>query len=174
MCQNRFIVMSDPHKESVSYIETRWKCFCRLLDLKELTYNVCPRVARFFLVQTYQNGKIYTKWPQTIPNCHKLYQMAAYVMFQMVINDQKFCQHFPFQGPPKFTQIGTFGLKINHLATLVWPRCKALPRQRWNRIWDESAKTFFWSKNESFLTIVRSSEKNDNAFRKARYTMYVD
>jgi hypothetical protein len=27
-------------------------------------------------------------------------------------------QHFPFQGPPKFTQIWIFGLKINHLATL--------------------------------------------------------
>jgi hypothetical protein len=32
----------------------------------------------------------------------------------MVIN-----QHFPFEGPPKFTQIWIFGLKINHLATLV-------------------------------------------------------
>jgi hypothetical protein len=28
------------------------------------------------LVQTHQNGKKYTKWPQTIPNDHKLYQMA--------------------------------------------------------------------------------------------------
>jgi hypothetical protein len=28
-------------------------------------------------------------------------------------------QHFPFQGPPKFTQIAIFGLKINHLATLL-------------------------------------------------------
>jgi hypothetical protein len=27
-------------------------------------------------------------------------------------------QNFPFQGPPKYTQIGIFGLKINHLATL--------------------------------------------------------
>jgi hypothetical protein len=34
------------------------------------------KVARFFLVQTYQNGKKYNKWPQTIPNSHKLYQMA--------------------------------------------------------------------------------------------------
>jgi hypothetical protein len=24
-----------------------------------------------------------------------------------------------FQGPPKFTQVGIFGLKTNHLATLV-------------------------------------------------------
>jgi hypothetical protein len=28
-------------------------------------------------------------------------------------------QHFPFQGAPKYTQIGIFGLKINHLATLA-------------------------------------------------------
>jgi hypothetical protein len=28
-------------------------------------------------------------------------------------------QHFPLQGPPKFTQIRIFGLKINHLATLM-------------------------------------------------------
>jgi hypothetical protein len=34
------------------------------------------RVARFVLAQTYQNWEKYTKWPQTIPNCHKLYQMA--------------------------------------------------------------------------------------------------
>jgi choline-glycine betaine transporter len=26
--------------------------------------------------------------------------------------------HFLFQGPPNFTQIGIFGLKTNHLATL--------------------------------------------------------
>jgi hypothetical protein len=34
-------------------------------------------VARFFLVQTYQNGEKYTKWRQTIPNDHKIYQMAV-------------------------------------------------------------------------------------------------
>jgi hypothetical protein len=42
-------------------------------------------------------------------------------------------QHVPFQAPPKFTQIGIFGLKINHLATLsimimIWQRgcnCRA-------------------------------------------------
>jgi hypothetical protein len=42
-----------------------------------------------------------TKLPEIIPNGHKIYQ------------------HFPSQGFPKFTQIGIFGLKINHLATLV-------------------------------------------------------
>jgi hypothetical protein len=43
----------------------------------------------------------YTKWPENIPNGHKI------------------SQHFPLQDPPKFTQIGIFGLKIKHLATLV-------------------------------------------------------
>jgi hypothetical protein len=28
-------------------------------------------------------------------------------------------QHFPFQGPPKYAEIGSFGLKRNHLATPV-------------------------------------------------------
>jgi hypothetical protein len=28
-------------------------------------------------------------------------------------------QYFPIQGPPKFTQIGIFGLKRNHLATAI-------------------------------------------------------
>jgi hypothetical protein len=61
------------------------------------------RAARFFLVQTYQNGKNikndnklyqtainYTKWPLNIPNGHKIYQ------------------HLPFKGPLKFTQIRDF------------------------------------------------------------------
>jgi hypothetical protein len=31
----------------------------------------------------------------------------------------KIYQHFPFQGPPKYTQIWIFGHKINYLATLL-------------------------------------------------------
>jgi hypothetical protein len=30
--------------------------------------------------------------------------------------------HFPILGPPKFTQVGIFGLQINHLATLLQTR----------------------------------------------------
>jgi hypothetical protein len=41
------------------------------------------------------------QWSKNIPNVHKIYQ------------------HFTIQGPPKFTQNDIFGLKINHLATLV-------------------------------------------------------
>jgi hypothetical protein len=43
----------------------------------------------------------YIKWPKNRPNDYKLYQ------------------HCPLQEPRKFTQIGIFGLKIHHLATLV-------------------------------------------------------
>jgi hypothetical protein len=31
----------------------------------------------------------------------------------------EYAKHLPFEGPPKYTQIGVFGIKINHLATLV-------------------------------------------------------
>jgi hypothetical protein len=43
----------------------------------------------------------YPKHPSNIPNGHKIYK------------------HFPIEGPPKFSQSGIFGLKTNHLATLV-------------------------------------------------------
>jgi hypothetical protein len=49
-----------------------------------------------------------------MPNGHKLYQMVVNIP-----NGHKIYQHFPFQGPPKFIQIGIFGLKINHLATVI-------------------------------------------------------
>jgi hypothetical protein len=40
--------------------------------------RILIRVARFFLVQTYQNGKNKPKDPKLgIPNNHKLYQMAG-------------------------------------------------------------------------------------------------
>jgi hypothetical protein len=52
-------------------------------------------------------------------NGHTLYQMAVNIP-----NGHYIWQHFPFQGPPNFTQIVIFGLKINHLATLVGKREK--------------------------------------------------
>jgi hypothetical protein len=64
------------------------------------TNNACAvksyktRVARFFLVQK-------TKTVKNIPKGHKI-----------------FIIDFPLQDPPKFTQIGIFGLKTNYLATL--------------------------------------------------------
>jgi hypothetical protein len=53
----------------------------------------------------YPNDPNYTKLKQNIPNSCK---MAL-----------KFTQHLSFQDTTKFTQIGIFGLKIHHLATLV-------------------------------------------------------
>jgi hypothetical protein len=72
------------------------------------------RVARFFLVHTYQKGK-------SIPNNHRLYHTAIYYTkwSNIIPNGRKIYQHFPFQGPPEYTQSGNFGLKINHLATLM-------------------------------------------------------
>jgi hypothetical protein len=60
------------------------------------------RVARFFFTIPK-----YTKLPQKLQNYHKIYQIA--VIFQTAIECTNF---FSFLGPPKFTQIGNFGLKI--------------------------------------------------------------
>jgi hypothetical protein len=70
--------------------------------------------ARFFLVQTYQNG-------ENIPNDQKLYHTAIHYAKwpKNIPNDHNILQHFPFQGPPKVTEIKIFGLKTNHLATLI-------------------------------------------------------
>jgi hypothetical protein len=38
----------------------------------------------------------------------------------VIPNGHEIYQHFPFQGPPKCTEIGIYGLKLNHLATLAW------------------------------------------------------
>jgi hypothetical protein len=43
----------------------------------------------------------YNKRPENGPSVHKIYQ------------------HLPLQDRPKFTQIWIFGLKTNHLATLI-------------------------------------------------------
>jgi hypothetical protein len=45
------------------------------VDLLNSLSLVSTRVARLISVQKYRNGKKYTKWPQAIPNCHKIYQM---------------------------------------------------------------------------------------------------
>jgi hypothetical protein len=61
----------------------------------------------------------YTKWTENIPNGHipnghKIYQMAIkYSKGQKIIDN-----YIPFQGPQKCTQVGIFGMKVYHLATL--------------------------------------------------------
>jgi hypothetical protein len=65
------------------------------------------RVASFFSVQYTKTGDSYRyKNTTKLPNGHKIYQMA-----ENSPNSDKIYQHFPFQGPPKYTHIGIFGLK---------------------------------------------------------------
>jgi hypothetical protein len=74
------------------------------------TVSVGSGAARFFLAK-------HTKGPCNIPNDRKIYQMAVNIP-----NSHKIYQYVPCRGPPKFTQIGIFGMKIYHLATLVGGR----------------------------------------------------
>jgi hypothetical protein len=51
-----------------------------------------------------------------------MYQMVIKYECQMAVkgpNGHEIYQHFPLQDLPKFTQIGIFGLKTNHLATHI-------------------------------------------------------
>jgi capsular polysaccharide biosynthesis protein len=71
---------------------------------------------QIFSVQHTKTGKRYTKEP-------KMYQMAIH-LYNLAVNrqhDHKKYQHLPLQDLLKFTQIGIFGLKIYHLATLFIP-----------------------------------------------------
>jgi hypothetical protein len=72
------------------------------------------KVARLLLAK-------YTKTCANIPNYRNTYQMVnKYTKFLSNISyDHKIYPHSPFQGPPKYTQIGIFGKKICHLAKLV-------------------------------------------------------
>jgi hypothetical protein len=68
---------------------------------------------QIFLDTIYQNGGKYTICIATLlPNGHNMY------VYVHILNGQRIQQPFPFQGPPKCTQIGIFGLKIGLLATL--------------------------------------------------------
>jgi hypothetical protein len=76
---------------------------------------------QIFLDTIYQNGGKYTICIDTLlPNGHNRYQSAIICTYVYVhiLNGQRIQQPFPFQGPPKFTQIGIYGLKICLLATL--------------------------------------------------------
>jgi hypothetical protein len=70
------------------------------------------RVARFFSIQNTKTAGKHTKRPQKLLIGNKIYQMAL-----MCFKWPKIYEHFPFS-TPKYTQIGIFGMKIYHLATL--------------------------------------------------------
>jgi hypothetical protein len=97
--------------------------------LPDFSSQNLPQLGKYTKLQlNYQMAKLYTKWPNNIPNGQTIYQMAKQYtkwpnnipnvrnIFQMAI---EYANLFPFLGPPKFTQIGIFGLKIYHRATLV-------------------------------------------------------
>jgi hypothetical protein len=88
--------------------------------------SIIRQGCQIFLDTIYQKGGKYTKVPLNVQMVVKCTKWQYYIP-----NDHKIYQHFPFQGPPKCTQIGIFGLKINHLATLVFGiilGAKILPR----------------------------------------------
>jgi hypothetical protein len=96
------------------------------------------RVTRFFLT-TYQNWVKYTKVPQHYQNGLKINQMTVIHIFQIANNTPT----FSISRPSKITQVGIFGLKIYHLATLLqacFNACKLLlPKLAW--ITTEEAKS---------------------------------
>jgi hypothetical protein len=92
------------HRETVERLGRNFYCSF---------FPVEGRVARFFLVQL-------TKTVKDIPKDLKMYQTAIRYtkLLSNIPNGHKIYHHFTFQGPPKNTQIGIFGSKRNHLATL--------------------------------------------------------
>jgi hypothetical protein len=68
---------------------------------------------QIFMDTINQNGGKYTKLPLNYQTVIK------YVPIPNIPNGHRICQPVSLQGPPKFTAIGIFGLKIYHLATLV-------------------------------------------------------
>jgi hypothetical protein len=72
------------------------------------------QVCQIFLDTIYQTGEIYTKQHIKYYKCPFRMQSCPKNPIGHYIH-----QPLPYQGPPKFTQIGFFGLKIYHLATLV-------------------------------------------------------
>jgi hypothetical protein len=69
---------------------------------------------QIFLDEICQNGGKYTKFPLKYQMVIKYTKWPKYISISHYIY-----QHFLFQGPTKFTQIGIFGLDIFHLAALV-------------------------------------------------------
>jgi hypothetical protein len=94
--QNHFIfifywTLMETHMDSIN---TRGREQTWIARFFLTQYTKTGQICTFSkLPQHYQMAKNYTEWPQNIPNGHKLYQ------------------HFPFQDPPKYTQIGIFGFE---------------------------------------------------------------
>jgi hypothetical protein len=87
-------------------------------------YTKWPKIHQ--MAKNTPNGQKYTKWP-------KIHQMAKNTESGhnlYTANSRRIFQPLPFQGPPKFTQIGIFGMKIH-----IWQPCSCIepwPRNRSN------------------------------------------
>jgi hypothetical protein len=64
-------------------------------------YNLPKREKYTKREKIYQITAKHTKWPLNISDGHEI------------------CQYFEYKGPSKCTQVGIFGTKIYHLATLL-------------------------------------------------------
>jgi hypothetical protein len=70
--------------------------------LPDFFWHNIPKRRKIYQIATkLPNGQKHIKKPSYIPNVHRIYRPLQ------------------LQGPPKFTQIGNFGSKVNHLATLL-------------------------------------------------------
>jgi hypothetical protein len=68
----------------------------------------------------------YTKWPQNYPLDIKYTKTA-----ENISNGHKIYQNWPFQGPPKYTHIEIFGIKINQTIWQPWRELNRLiPREQ--------------------------------------------
>jgi hypothetical protein len=73
---------------------------------------------------------------EKVPNGHKIYQMS-------VKKAIKHINSFQPKATPKFSQIGILGLKINHLATLMY----MLPTVSFFLLAHAGVARFFWVKH---------------------------
>jgi hypothetical protein len=84
---------------------------------EEIRVHGACQGCQIFLGAVNQNGEKYTKMDTNLPNGIKI--GIPICLTYNIQNGHKIYEHFPFQGPSKISQIGIFGMKIYHLATLV-------------------------------------------------------
>jgi hypothetical protein len=88
---------------TVSYPTSKDKDVCTYIPgLPDFSWHNMPKRGKWYHIAT------------TLPNGRKIHELAV-----LYSKWTKIFQPFPIQGPPKFTQIGIFSLKIYHLATLL-------------------------------------------------------
>jgi hypothetical protein len=85
------------------------------LFLRRLTHWRLRQGCQIFLGTIIQNGGKYTKAPL---NCRM--GITYTKITSSISNGYRIYQPLQFRGPPKVTHFGNFGLKVNHLATLVY------------------------------------------------------